>query len=96
MIENGGIGVNSKIGQKLYSVEIDAFQGGILTGLIAGLDVNRRAALDSVFKQLIEMKKNIEEADGVTRILIGNNRVQLTDKDGTSIVRDLYPWEIDE
>ncbi len=75
-----------------YSIRLNAFETGVLMGFL-----EKEKKTDGVFKniydQLVELKKQTEEADGVTKKLLPNGLIQLTDEDGITITRPLMEWE---
>lgn len=67
----------------------NAYEQGFLTSTIA----NNRDKVPNVWKQLLEMMKKFREDAGVKITELGNNFVQLTDKDGITMTREKYDWE---
>jgi len=41
------------------------------------------------------MKRDIEKTDGVTKNLLPNGMLEITDVDGNRIIRAPYSWEVE-
>ena len=78
-----------------YSITVNAFEAGVLMGMIEESEELTKPALSGVRSQLIAMKKDIEQANGVVKKLLPDGRLEITDKDGNRIVRPPYSWEIE-
>ncbi|GAI12591.1 unnamed protein product [marine sediment metagenome] len=52
-----------------------------------------RDSLSGVYKQLVDMKKEIEQAEGVIKEVLPGGMLKITDADGNTIIREPYPWE---
>ncbi len=78
-----------------YSITFDAFEGGVLMGLIEGAEERVQHSIPGVRSQLIAMKRDIEKADGVVKKLLPNGMLEIKDKDGNRIIRAPYSWEIE-
>jgi hypothetical protein len=79
----------------VYTIKVDALQAGILIGLIeTSPEPAFKLAMEGVFSQLIALKRDAEKADGVTKRLLPDGQLEITDKDGTKIIRPPYSWEI--
>ena len=78
-----------------YKITANAFECGVLFGLIMEADENQRVALDNVWKQLVTLKKQAEDEAGVTKEMLPGGMIKLTDKDGTVIIRDPFPYEVE-
>lgn len=74
-----------------YPITITAFESGVLMGAIMNQGLEDK--VPHFWKQLIELKKSVESADGVTKVFHPNGLVTLTDCDGVSITRPRHPWE---
>lgn len=70
-------------------IKLNAFEAGFLTGLIA----ERREEAPRLWEQLMALREKYREECGVSIKEIGNNMVEITDKDGNIITREKYPWE---
>jgi hypothetical protein len=70
---------------------VNAFEAGVLTGLIAGSD--KKDLLRSVFNQLLELQKKFREDAEVKVTELGNGLIKLEDKYGNVIIRRKYEWE---
>ena len=77
------------------TLHLNGFELGFLTGLIMQADDRTRLALDGVWKQLMTIKKVIEEEAGVTKEVLPGGMIKSTDKDGTVIIREPLPHEIE-
>ena len=78
-----------------YSISVNAFEAGVLMGMIEGEGERVKQPLDGVWQQLVALKKKIEVADGVVKKLLPNGMLELTDVDGNRIIRPPYSWEIE-
>lgn len=74
------------------NIRLDYFQTGILFGMIMESE-HRNGPLKSVYEQLIEIKKQVEKADGVEKELLPNGLLRITDRDGITIIRPPQEWE---
>ncbi len=74
------------------NIRLDYFQTGILFGMIMESD-HRNGSLKSVYEQLIEIKKQVEKADGVEKELLPDGLLRITDRAGTTIIRPPQEWE---
>jgi len=73
-----------------YQISVNPFEAG----LSAGLDERRKQSLSRVFKQLLDLKEEMEKEAGVVKTLLPNGLLELTDKDGNRIIRPPYSWEV--
>ncbi|TET10079.1 hypothetical protein E3J84_04455, partial [Candidatus Aerophobetes bacterium] len=78
-----------------YMLRVNAFEAGLLMGVIMQDEELIKHTLANVWKQLVEMKKEIEEAEGVKKEVLPGGMLQITDNDGNIIIRRPYPWEIE-
>lgn len=78
-----------------YTITLNAFEAGVLMGLIEDAGDRVKHRIPGVRRQLIVMKKDIENADGVVKTLLPNGMLELRDKDGNRIIRAPYSWEIE-
>ena len=72
------------------TLHLNGFQLGVLTGLIMQANDRSRLALDDVMKQLMAIKKVIEEEAGVKKEILPGGMIKCTDKNGTVIIRSPY------
>jgi len=78
-----------------YTMEVNAFEAGVLMGMIEGAEERIKPSLSGVRKQLIAMKRDIEKAEGVVRKILPNGMLEITDVDGNRIIRPPYSWEVE-
>jgi len=78
-----------------YSISVNAFEAGVLMGMIEGAEERTKPSLSGVRSQLIAMKRDVERADGVVKKLLPNGMLEITDVDGNRIIRPPYSWEIE-
>jgi len=78
-----------------YTVTVNAFEAGVLVGIIEGAEERLKPSLRGVRSQLIAMKRDIEKADGVVRKLLPSGMMEIIDVDGNQIIRPPYSWEIE-
>lgn len=74
-----------------FPIYLNAFEAGILTPVI--YQSGQKHYLENVFKQLMEVAKEIRKLAGVTVEYLGDGKVKMIDKDGNTITREMYPWE---
>ena len=79
----------------IRTLKINGFEGGILMGLIMRAEDLPRQALDGVWKQLVAIKKVAEEEAGVTKEILPGGMIQCTDRDGTVVIRQPFPYEVE-
>jgi hypothetical protein len=77
-----------------FTIKLNGFELGVLTGVIGQLDDRKRQALKGVWDQLVIFKKQFEEEAGVEKEVLPGGLLRLTDKDGNVIIREPYPWEV--
>ena len=77
------------------TLHLNGFELGVLTGLLMQADDRTRLHLDRVWKQLMTIKKVIEEEAGVKKEILPGGMIQCTDKDGNVITREPLPHEIE-
>ncbi|GAI77455.1 unnamed protein product, partial [marine sediment metagenome] len=46
-------------------------------------------------KQLVALKKKAEEEAGVNKEILPGGMLRITDKDGNTIIREPYPYEVE-
>ena len=78
-----------------YTITVNAFEGGVLMGMIEEAEDRLKPSLKGVRGQLIAMKRDIEKANGVVKKLLPNGMLEIKDKDGNRIIRAPYSWEVD-
>jgi len=78
-----------------YTLTVNAFEAGVLMGMIESAEERFKPSLSGVRSQLIAMKKDIEKADGVVKKLLPNGMLEIIDEDGNRIIRPPYSWEIE-
>uniref|UniRef100_A0A6M3X591 Uncharacterized protein n=1 Tax=viral metagenome TaxID=1070528 RepID=A0A6M3X591_9ZZZZ len=78
-----------------YTIQVNAFEAGALMGMIESAEDRIKPSLSGVWGQLIAMKRDIEKADGVTKNLLPNGMLEITDVDGNRIIRAPYSWEVE-
>jgi len=78
-----------------YTLSVSAFESGVLLGVITQQADHIRTLLSGVYKQLVDMKKEIEQAEGVTKEDLPGGMLKISDGDGNVIIRKPYPWEIE-
>ncbi len=78
-----------------YTIEVNAFEAGVLMGMIEGAEDRLKPSLSGVRSQLIAMKRDVEKAEGVVKNLLPNGMLEITDDDGNRIIRAPYSWEIE-
>lgn len=78
-----------------YTIQVNAFEAGALMGMIESAEDRIKPSLSGVRGQLIAMKRDIEKTDGVTKNLLPNGMLEITDVDGNRIIRAPYSWEVE-
>jgi len=78
-----------------YTIQMNAFEAGVLMGMIEGAEERIKPSLSGVRSQLIAMKKDVERAVGVVKKLLPNGMLEIVDVDGNRILRPPYSWEIE-
>lgn len=78
-----------------YTITCNAFEAGVLMGMIESAEEKLKPSLGGLRSQLIAMKKDIEKADGVVKKILSNGMLEITDVDGNRIIRPPYSWEIE-
>ena len=77
------------------TIKANGFQLGALLALVMTANPQTRQLLDSVLKQLVAIKKSVEEDAGVKKEILPGGMIQITDKDGNRITREPLPYEIE-
>lgn len=77
------------------TIKANALQCGVLMGLIMQAGDLPRRTLDNIWKQLVVLKKQAEEEAGVTKEILPGGAIMSTDKNGTVIIRDPLPHEVE-
>lgn len=80
---------------KEYALTANVFELGFLMGLIEEQGDPAKRPLSSVWKQLVEIKKEIEKAEGVTKEVLPGGMLKISDRDGNTIIRGPYSWEVE-
>jgi len=78
-----------------YTIKLNSFEAGVLTGVIMQLDDGKQQSLKPVLEQLVALKKQVEEEAGVTKEVLPGGLLRITDKDGNVIIRAPYPFEVE-
>lgn len=78
-----------------YTLTVNAFEAGVLMGMIEGAEERLKPSLSGVRRQLIVMKKDVEKAEGVVKTILPNGMLEIKDTDGNRIIRAPYSWEIE-
>ncbi|MBA7692278.1 hypothetical protein ES703_100841 [subsurface metagenome] len=76
-------------------IKVNHFECGVLHGLMMQADDKPRRTLDGVYKQLVAIKKKLEEEAGVKKEIIEGGMLRITDKDGNVIIRPPFPYEVE-
>lgn len=79
----------------IYTLTVNPFEAGALMGMIESAEERIKPSLSGVRSQLIEMKRDIEKANGVTKAFLSNGMLEIKDVDGNRIIRPPYSWEIE-
>ena len=77
---------------ELYPLDVNAWEAGVLMKLI--MVGQATEVIPRFWRKLLELKKATEAGDGVVKEFLPNDRVRLTDVDGTVITRKRFAWEI--
>ncbi|MBA7620177.1 hypothetical protein ES703_27522 [subsurface metagenome] len=80
---------------KEFTIKLNSFEEGVLVGLIMQAEDGVRQTLDGVWQQLMAHKKEVEQEAGVTKEVIEGGLLRITDKDGNTIIRAPYPFEVE-
>ncbi len=78
-----------------YTVTVNAFEAGVLMGMIESAEERLKPSLRGLRSQLVAMKRDIEKAEGVVKNLLPNGMLEITDEDGNRIIRPPYSWEVE-
>lgn len=78
-----------------YTIKVNAFEAGVLMGMLEGSQERVKHALSRMRQQLIAMKNDIEKADGVVKTLLPSGLLEIKDVDGNRIIRPPYSWEVE-
>lgn len=78
-----------------YTITCNAFEAGVLMGMIESAEERLKPSLRGLRSQLIAMKRDLEKAEGVVKKLLPNGMLEITDEDGNRIIRLPYSWEIE-
>ena len=77
-----------------YTITVNAFEAGVLMGMIERAEERIKTPLNGIRNQLIAMKSDIKKADGVTKTILPGGMLEVKDADGNTIIREPYSWEI--
>jgi len=77
-----------------FTIKFNAFELGVITGVIMKSDDKTQRALHGIWEQLIAFKKEVEQQCGVKKEVIPGGMLKITDADGNIIIRPPYPYEI--
>lgn len=77
------------------TIKANALQCGILTAMVMSALPQTQRIMDSVQKQLLAIKKQFEKDAGVTKEVLPGGAIMSTDKDGTVIIREPFPHEVE-
>ena len=78
-----------------YSIKVNAFEAGVLMGMIEEAEERVKPSLSGVWGQLVAMKRDIEKAEGVVKTILPNGMLEIKDTHGNYIMRAPYSWEIE-
>ena len=78
-----------------YTIEVNAFEAGVLMGMIEGAEDRIKVSLKVVFGQLVALKRDMEAATGVVKTILPNGMLEIKDRDGNLIIRPPYSWEVE-
>lgn len=76
-----------------YTIKLNSFELGVLTGVIMQLDERKQRALKSVGEQLLEYKRQFEQEAGVKKEVLPGGMLRITDRNGLVIIREPLPFE---
>lgn len=76
-------------------ITVNAFEAGVLMGMIEKEGDRVRGPLSNVWMQLVELKREAEKAAGVVKKLLPDGMLEMTDVDGNRIIRLPYSWEVE-
>ena len=77
------------------TIKANALQCGAMMAMVMTANPQAQQMLDGVQKQLIAIKKQFEGDAGVTKEVLPGGIIKCTDKDGTVIIREPFPHEIE-
>lgn len=77
-----------------YSIKLNSFELGVLTGVIMQLDGRKQQLLKPVWEQLIALKNQFEQESGVKKEVLPGGMLKITDNQGNVIIRAPYPYEV--
>lgn len=78
-----------------YTLSVNAFEAGVLMGLMEKEGDRVKRPLQKVWSQLVAMKKEIEKSEGVIKEILPTGMLKISDRDGNTIIRAPYSWEIE-
>jgi len=77
-----------------YTITLNAFEAGVLMGMLEGAEDRIKQPLSEVWRQLILLKRDLEKADGVVKTIRPDGLLEIVDDDGNRIIRPPYSFEI--
>ena len=87
--ENNIPDLSQQLEDKKNPLSLNSFEQGFLMSVIG----DKREKVPGVWRQLANLMDRFREEAGVKITDLGNNLVQLKDKDGATIIREKYEWE---
>jgi len=76
------------------AIRLSYFESGVLLALLEQADQWKpNEPLHNLYKQLVSIKKQIEEEIGVKKELLSDGRIRITDNAGNIIIRPPAKWE---
>lgn len=76
-------------------LSLNAYEMGLLAGLIMKDPELMLGGLKGVFEQLVTIKRQIERECGVTTEFLPNGQLKMIDADGNVIIREPFPYEME-
>lgn len=77
------------------NIKVSAMEIGALIGAVMALPHGSMDMLGNVWSQLMIIREKIDELAGVTKEMLPNGMIKITNKTGISITREPYPYEIE-
>jgi hypothetical protein len=75
------------------TIKVSVMEIGALIGAVMDLPHGSMDMLGNVWNQLMTIREKIDEAAGVTKEMLPNGMIKITNKTGISITREPYPYE---
>ena len=79
--------------ERLYNLEADALTCGMLFGLIEKEGI--QADMKDIWDQLVAIKRAVEKEAGVVKEVLPGGMLKVTDRDGNTIIRPPYSFEVE-